>query len=194
MKTLGNQDMFVPTTVKQPVPGLPIETPRLTLRAYRDEDIDPLFAIQGNHDAMRYTHAAASRQDCAHWHRTFAALETTLGFAPWTVILRAEGCVIGWGGLSIDPFDPGWGIEVSYYFHPAYWGKGYATELVCATLQYGFGVVGLEAVGAFVRPANVASARVLEKCGLKLRGYEPRLERNRYEIQRAIYEKNQNSD
>jgi ribosomal-protein-alanine N-acetyltransferase len=187
METPENQSIPVPAAAVRHMPVLPVETSRLTLRAFQDDDIDPLFAIQGNHEAMRYTHAAASRQDCAHWHRTFAALASTLGFAPWTVVLRAEGCVIGWGGLSIDPFDPGWGIEVSYYFHPAYWGRGFATELVRATLQYGFVVLGLEAIGAFVRPANVASVRVLEKCGFTLRGYEPRLERNRYEIQRSAW-------
>jgi RimJ/RimL family protein N-acetyltransferase len=145
--------------------------------------VDPLFAIQENRDAMRYTYAASSRQDCAHWLRTFAALESTLGFAPWTVVLRTEARVIGWGGLSIDPFDPGWGIEVSYFFHPAYWGRSYATELVRATLQYGFDTLALPAIGAFVRPQNVASVRVLEKCGFTLLRYEPRLERNAYEIQ-----------
>jgi ribosomal-protein-alanine N-acetyltransferase len=161
----------------------PIETARLTLRGFRDEDVDPLFAIQGDREAMRFTHAASSRQDCAHWLRTFAALESTRGFAPWTVILQTEARVIGWGGLSIDPFDPGWGIEVSYFFHPAYWGRGYATELVRATLQHGFGTLSLPAIGAFVRPANLASVRVLKKCGFTRLGYEPRLERNRYEVQ-----------
>lgn len=164
-----------------------IETPHLTLRAFRDEDVDPLFVIQGDRDAMRYTYVAASRDDCAHRLRTFAALESTLGFAPWTVILRTEGRVIGWGGLNVDPFDPGWGVEVSYYFHPAYWGRGYATELVRTSLQHGFGALSLPAIGAFVRPANGASVRVLTKCGFTRLGYEPRLERDRYEIQRSSW-------
>ena len=169
------------------MPSAPIETSRLTLRPFRDEDVDVLFEIQGNREAMRYTHAASSREDCARWHRAYAALESTLGFAPWTLVLRAEGRVIGWGGLNVDPFEPGWGIELSYYLHPMHWGQGYATELVRATLQHAFATLELEAVGAFVRPANVASTRVLEKCGMTLEGYEPRLERNRYEIQRSAW-------
>ena len=82
METPENQGIPVSAAAERHMPALPIETPHLTLRAFKDDDIDSLFAIQGNHDAMRYTHAASSRQDCAHWHRTFAALETTLGFAP----------------------------------------------------------------------------------------------------------------
>ena len=152
--------------------------------------MDPLFAIQGDPEAMRYTYVAPSREDCAHRLRTFAALEATLGFAPWTVELRTEGRVIGWGGLGIDPFDPGWGIEVSYWFHPACWGRGYATELVHAALEHGFGPLSLQTIGAFVRPENVASVRVLQKCGFRRSRYEPRLERDAYEVQRSAWRAN----
>jgi ribosomal-protein-alanine N-acetyltransferase len=58
---------------------------------------------------------------------------------------------------------------------------------VRATLQHGFGILWLSAIGAFVSPANVASVRVLEKCGFTLLGHEPRLERNRYELQRSAW-------
>jgi [ribosomal protein S5]-alanine N-acetyltransferase len=187
VETSESSGQFVHAESEQRKHALPIETPRLTLRAFREEDVDPLFAIQWDHEAIRYTYTAPTRQDCAHWLRTFAGLQSTLGFAPWTVVLRTEARVIGWGGLSIDPFDPGWGIEVSYFFDPAYWGRGYATELVRATLQHGFGTLLLAVIEAFVRPANVASVRVLEKCGFTLLGYEPRLERNRYEVQRSAW-------
>ena len=62
--------------------ALPIETARLTLRPFRDEDVDPLFAIQGDREAMRYTHAASSRQDCGHWLRTFAPLNRRAALPP----------------------------------------------------------------------------------------------------------------
>ncbi|MGH7823036.1 MAG: GNAT family N-acetyltransferase, partial [Candidatus Binatia bacterium] len=140
-----------------------LETARLTLRPFREEDVDPLFEIQGNRDAMRHTYAAPSLDECARRLRVFAALEATLGFAPWTVVLRAERRVIGWGGLGVDPFEPGWGPEVSYFFHPAYWGRGYATELVRAALDHGFGDCALREISAFVKRENVASVRVLEK-------------------------------
>jgi len=158
-----------------------VETSRLALHPFSDDHVDALFAIQGDREAMRHTHAVASREECAERLRTFAALEATLGFAPWTVKLRSDGHVIGWGGLSIDPFEPGWGVEVSYFFHPAHWGQGYATELVRTTLDHGFGALSLPAIGAFVRPANAASARVLQKCGFLRLGYERELERDRYE-------------
>jgi [ribosomal protein S5]-alanine N-acetyltransferase len=135
-------------------PPTAIETARLTLRAFRESDVDPLYAIQGDREAMRHTHAAESRDDCARWLGAYAALESSLGYAPWTAVLRAESRVIGWG-------------------------------LVRAALHHGFAALALPAVGAFVRPANAASARVLDKCGFALVGYEPRLQRNRYEVLRS---------
>ncbi len=116
--------------------------------------------------------------------RAYAALTTTIGYAPWAIRERATTTLCGWGGLAIDPFDPGWGVEVSYFLAPAVWGRGYATELVNASLCYGFEALGLPVIGAFAHQENHASSRVLEKCGFRFVGYEPTLDRNRYEIQK----------
>jgi len=161
-----------------------LKTSRLLLRPFHEEDIDPLYEIQGNRDAMRHTFQAASREAAERNLRRYAESAARNGFAPWTAVLQSEDRVIGWGGLSIDPFDPGWGIEVSYFFHPNYWGQGFATELVLAALDHGFRSLRLDLIGAFARPENLASIRVLEKSGFRFLHYEPKLERNRYEVAR----------
>ena len=135
---------------------------------------------------MRYTYLAPSEEECARRLRAHERLRTANGFAPWVAVLRGDGRVVGWGGLGIDPFDPGWGVEVSYFFHPAHWGRGLATELVRAAVEHGFAALALPAIGAFARPENTASIRVLEKCGFRLLGWEPALERNHYEIERRV--------
>lgn len=159
-----------------------IETPRLLLRPFEAGDVDSLYEIQGDREAMRFTHAAESREACARWLADYEALRPKLGFAPWTAVLRAESRVVGWGGLSVDPHEPGWGVEVSYFIHRAHWGRGLASELVRASLDHAFGALGLAEVGAFARPENTASIRVLENAGFRLLRYEPRLERNHYSI------------
>lgn len=163
------------------------ETPRLILRPFCDEDIAPLFAIMGDADAMQYTYTAPSEAACAQRLRAYAQLDSTLGYAPWTVLLRGEDRVIGWGGLNIDPFDPGWGIEVAYCFHPAFWGRGYATELVGTALSVGFGELAMETIVAFVHQENVGSARVLAKCGFQRVGYAPKLDRDHYEVRHVAW-------
>ena len=164
-----------------------IETARLLLRPFRDEDIDPLYEMQGDRDAMRYTFRAESRQASERNLRGYADSVAKNRFAPWTIVLPSEDRVIGWGGLSIDPFEPGWGIEVSYFFHREYWGQGFATELVRASLDHGFRSLNLDRIAAFARPDNLASIRVLEKSGFRFLHYEPKLERNRYEITGSNY-------
>lgn len=131
---------------------------------------------------MQYTFNTPSRGISKERLQAYAALEGQIGFAPWTVVHRADERVIGWGGLNIDPFDPGWGVEVAYFFDPAYWGHGYATELVQASLQYGFEQLELAEIGAFAHPHNAASIRVLEKCDFEYVCFEPELDRNRYII------------
>ena len=108
-----------------------------------------------------------------------------VGFAPWTVVYRADGRIIGWGGLNVDPRAPEWGPEVAYFVHSDYQGKGIATELVEASLASGFEDHALPVVGAFTHPHNAGSARVLVKCGFSRLGYEPALARDHYAIRYA---------
>jgi ribosomal-protein-alanine N-acetyltransferase len=162
-----------------------IATSQLDLRPLREADVDPLYEIQGDREAMRFTYSAPSRVECERRLWTHERLRAENGCAPWVAVLRAEGRVVGWGGLGVDPFEPGWGVEVSYFLHPAHWGRGLATELVRAAVAHGFETLTLPAIGAFARPDNAASIRVLEKCGFRLLGWEAALERNHYEIRRA---------
>ncbi len=157
-------------------------TTRLLLRAPEPTDVDPLFAIQSDPEAMRFTYCSPSREATAAHLEKYAARFAEDGFTPWTVILAGEDKIIGWGGLNIDPDEPEWGPEIAYYFDPAHWGRGLATELVRESLAYAFDDLGLPDVGAFTRPDNVASARVLLKNGFERVRFVPELERDEYRI------------
>ena len=58
-------------------------------------------------------------------------------------------------------------VDVGYRFHPEYWGQGFATEACAASLEFGFGTLGLHEIVAFVLPNNGASIRVLEKVDMQ---------------------------
>ena len=159
-----------------------LQTGRLILRPFENSDVDPLYEIQGDRDYMRFTYCAESRNACEDWLCRYERSRTANGFAPWTVVHKADERVIGWGGLNVDPNVPGWGIEVTYFIHRDYGGRGYATEVVRASLREGFEDLDVPAIGAFAKPENRGSIRVLEKCGFSILGYEPALERNHYEV------------
>ena len=102
------------------------------------------------------------------------------GFAPWVVRRREAEDVIGWGGLYVDPFDPDWGPELGYYFHPKAWGQGYASELVKAALEVAQGSGGIETLTAFAHPENLSSRKVLLRHGLKHIDFVPGMNRDRF--------------
>jgi ribosomal-protein-alanine N-acetyltransferase len=95
------------------------ETLRLILRRPRLADVSLIFVFLGNADAMRHTHADASLRACRRRIAVHEWRRRHDGYAPWTIVTKADGRIIGWGGLYDDPFDPGWGVEVGYFFHPS---------------------------------------------------------------------------
>ena len=156
------------------------QTPRLLLCPYRPEDVPALFAFMGDAVAMRHTYAAPSLAHCANRLETYESQRDRFGFAPWVVRRLDSGEVVGWGGLSVDPDEPQWGLEVSYAFAPSAWGQGLASELVRASLAWAFEVLSAPEVQAFARPENEASVRVLRRCGFRYLRHEPALDRGHF--------------
>ena len=144
-----------------------LETERLLLRPPRLADVPALFAFLGDPQAMRHTHLDESLKQCRRRIAVHERRRRRDGYAPWTVVWQQENRIIGWGGLYQDPFDPSWGIEVGYSFHPRVWGNGFATELVTIATQLADLVLKLPEVVAYVRADNTASRRVLEKTGFR---------------------------
>ncbi|WP_420345555.1 GNAT family N-acetyltransferase [Pelagibius sp.] len=157
-----------------------LETERLLLRPPTLKDVPALFAFLGDPQAMQFTHLDQSLRQCRRRIALHERRRRRDGCAPWAILTREAKRIVGWGGLYEDPFDPGWGVEVGYAFHPEAWGKGYATELVTAALDLADGVLGLPEVRAFVRENNRASRRVLEKTGFEEQRFVPELGRLLY--------------
>ena len=87
------------------------------------------------------------------------------GFGLWAVELRDGGTPIGSCGLikreSLDD------VDIGFAFLPAFRAQGYAREAAAATLDHAQSALGLSRVVAIVSPANHASARLLERIGLR---------------------------
>jgi len=157
-----------------------LNTERLSLHPFHQSDVGHLYLFMSDAEAMQFTYVAPSVQECAKRLHSYEDLRSTLGFAPWVLRTRDNESVVGWGGLSIDPNEPQWGLEVSYAFRPEYWGQGLATELVQFSLVYAFMTLGAKEVNAFAREANILSTNVLKKSGFQLIRYESALLRNHF--------------
>lgn len=161
-----------------------LETNRLLLSAPRLSEVPALFAFLGDKAAMQNTHCDANIRECQRRIAVHEWRRRRDGFAPWTVRLKTTGKIIGWGGLYDDPFDPGWGIELAYYFDSASWGNGYASELCYAALEFADHQVKAENVTAFAHPHNAASIALLSKLGFEYIRFVEHMERNFYRRKR----------
>jgi ribosomal-protein-alanine N-acetyltransferase len=161
-----------------------METARLILRPPRLADVPTLFEFLGDPEAMRYTRIEASAKTCRRRIAVHESRRRRDGYAPWAIVTKIDGRIIGWGGLYDDPFDPGWGVEVGYHFHPSVWGRGYATELVAACIDVAEGILQLPVIRAFAHPDNFGSRRVLEKSGFAVVRFVPEMERFLYQRRR----------
>ncbi len=143
-----------------------LETQRLLLRELEESDLDALAEIYGNAEVMRYigNGVTFSREQTLGSIKRWREYQKQKGFSNWAVIEKASGLLTGKCGFNEIP---GNDIEISYLFAKAHWGKGIATEISKAVLEYGFNVVGLERVVALAYPQNIASIKVIEKLGMQ---------------------------
>lgn len=168
------------------VAALRIETERLVIREAVRDDAEPLLAIHLDPEVNRWLGDAPQtledeleRIDVRH------GPQREHGFSMWTVDEKETGEVVGAAGLfPVEQKGPD--VEVAYHFKRDRWGRGYATEAASACIAYGFGVAGLDRIVGLVAPGNLASARVLVKCGLTLEGpaHHYGLDLHRYAIER----------
>lgn len=144
-------------------------TPRLLLRPPMQDDVTPLYAIYG--DAATNTfNPAGPLPDIARAQAVLSgwlAQWRTRGLGPWAIAARDDPArVIGFGGISLQPYLELERVNLGYRFATAAWGRGYATELGQAALAFGFGEHRLDQIFGLVRPHHAASIRVLEKIGM----------------------------
>lgn len=92
-------------------------------------------------------------------------------FGVWVIATKeAPDHIIGFGGLSYKMYGDTQRINLGYRFEQQAWGKGFATELAVASIDYGLYTLKLPEIHAIVRPANAASIKVLAKSGMILSG------------------------
>ena len=129
-----------------------IETARLRLRDWREEDIEPFIRHLNVEPVMRWLGGVRTReQQEAAVRDRFMAWQEKLGFTFWAVERKEDGELLGFCGLKIadDPQSPVEGEhEVGWRLREDAWGQGYAKEAASASLDFAFGRLGAERVVA----------------------------------------------
>ena len=149
-----------------------IETARLRLRMWRDEDLDAYARMCADPEVMRHLSGPMTREQSEEQMARFVRRWEERGFGLWAAEHKADGAFIGFVGLLDSEDWPGGEhkTEVGWRLDRAYWNRGLATEGALASLRYGFEWLGLGRIISITLPQNAASRRVMEKAGLTLRG------------------------
>lgn len=145
-----------------------LETPRLLLRPWAEEDADDLY------EYARDSRVGPAAGWPAHKSRAESAeIIRTVFRAPheFAVVWKECGKVVGSAGYvgRHRTLLPGPDDEIGYALNPACWGRGLIPEAVEELLRYGFGELGLRAVWCGHNESNDKSRRVIEKCGFHYR-------------------------
>ena len=150
-----------------------IETPRLLLRPLTEADEKRFMKLLADPRVTQYI--AMTEKSPKEW--AMAALRRNLdawheyGYGPWSVIHKETGLWIGKIHLLVHEDWPGEDkTEVGWELDPAFWGQGLATEGGTAAIRYGFTELELPRIISVTTTENVASRRVMEKCGLRYQG------------------------
>ena len=143
------------------------ETDRLVCRRWRASDEQALFEVYADEAAARYVDDGQpiSRAECQAWLEVTARNYRERNYGMFALEEKVSGRVVGFCGLV----HPGGQVEaeVKYAFFKSHWGRGLASEMLPALLEFGYESLGLVRVIATIHEANHASSRVVEKSGMR---------------------------
>src|SRR5919205_495280 len=151
-------------------PSWPLETQRLVLRPLEERDFDAFAAVNADPEVARWLYNEPRTRAEAREHferKRRPVLEREDDWLSCAAIDRESGAFVG-------DFSFHWVSEthrtgeIGFVVAPEHHGKGYATEAARALLDWAFGAGGFHRVIGRTEARNTASARVLEKLGMRL--------------------------
>lgn len=143
-----------------------IETERLILRPFIQEDAPDFYALNNDPEVVKYTGDAAFPDvEAARVFLQQYRQYELYGMGRLAVLLKSTGEYLGWSGLKYMPETDE--VDIGYRFFRRHWGQGYATESSRASMEFGFKQLGLERLVARSMEENLASIHVIQKLGLR---------------------------
>lgn len=149
------------------------ETARLVLRDWRDEDEARFYAVMNTPAVMRHLGGVQTPEG---WHKAFERIRgftRDFGHTFWIVEDKESGELLGFCGLK-RVNAPGAGAltgtpEIGWRLRESAWGKGIAKEAAIASLDLGFARFGYDRIIAMTIAANIDSAGLMARLGMKRR-------------------------
>jgi RimJ/RimL family protein N-acetyltransferase len=149
-----------------------LDTERLVLRRWREDDVAPMAAINANPEVMQWIGKGVPGDE----QRTRKLIQNiehewdTCGFGLFAVEIRSTGELAGFTGLSIPSSLPDVmpAVEIRWRLGRRFWGHGIATEAARVALRFGLMDHRLDRIVSIAQIGNGASERIMMKLGMHL--------------------------
>jgi len=149
-----------------------IETERLILRSWHDEDRGPFYAMCQSPAVMACLGGPSSMEQVDASIGRVRACEAKNGFCFWAIERKNDRAFLGFCGIKIAdvadaPIDGE--IEIGWRLREEDWGKGFAREAALATLRWTWANIDTPRVIAMTVAANRRSWGLMERIGMTRR-------------------------
>ena len=145
-----------------------LQTERLRLRPYRQEDLDDLAAMFADPEHMRWYPSAFSREQSQAWIDRQVSRYEDDGFGLFLAELREDGSFAGTLGPTVQTVEGERRVEIGWHIRPSLKGRGLAVEGGDASRSWAFAALDVDHVISLIRPENHPSRRVAEKLGMTI--------------------------
>lgn len=148
-----------------------LESKRLLIRPYQKVDEEAVYEVinsRGIYETTLNIPFPYPKEQVKVWlHFTVKNSQYERGYE-WGIFSRQGHYIGNIGVVNIDHTHQSG--EITYFIGEHYWNQGYATEAVGAMLHFAFIDLALERVQGRCMVRNLASKRVMEKCGFLAEG------------------------
>jgi len=154
-------------TVKQEYVA-PLESERLLLRSWRDEDVRQWVAMSADPRVMRFFPSTYEADRATVMAQTFRERLEADGYGWWVLEAKNVSPFVGVIALQKVPFEAHFtpAFEIGWRLKPEFWGRGYASEGSKLATLFAFDVLNLDEIVAMSAVQNIPSQRVMERLGM----------------------------
>ena len=149
-----------------------LETERLVLRDWREEDWPEFFRVTNTPAVMEWLGGVLDAEGVAKQRARVEACRAANGHCFWVVERKDDGVLLGFCGLKRADA-PGstvtGAMEVGWRFREDAWGNGYAKEAAIAALDAAFDRFGAREVVALTVDDNAGSWGLMKRLGMRRR-------------------------
>jgi RimJ/RimL family protein N-acetyltransferase len=145
-----------------------IQTERLLLRRWREEDREPFCRLNSDARVMEFMPERLTRAESDLFCERINEHFEKDGFGLFAAELQEDRSFIGFVGLAVPSFKAHFTpcVEIGWRLAADYWGRGLATEGARAVARYAFDELALDGLVSFTVPENIRSRRMMEKIGM----------------------------